>query len=145
MVSPFDDMIDFIEDFQKKVDEKVIDLSRQYEPEIVDHITDNQLFKGKDSEGNDIEPSYTPFTISIKRSKGQPTNRVTLKDEGDFHNSIELDFSKDQYVVYATDSKTKRLERKYGNKILGLNDEGIQLNIDLVKPDLINDFRKIIE
>ena len=35
---------------------------------------------------------YTPATVAIKRAKGQPTNRVTLRDTGDFHNDFFIKF-----------------------------------------------------
>lgn len=31
---------------------------------------------------------YSPVTIEIKKALGQPTNRVTLRDEGDFESSF---------------------------------------------------------
>lgn len=72
----------------------------------------------------DYQP-YTEYTISIKKKKGQPTNRVTLHDEGDFAESIYLDVRDDYFEIKAADFKTEALIRKYGREILGLTHENI--------------------
>jgi len=47
-----------------------------------------QLYSGKDSAGVKMVPPYATSTKKYKRKKGQPVNRVTLKDRGDFYASI---------------------------------------------------------
>ena len=52
---------------------------------IVDMNAEIQLYEqGRDGAGVEIMSyaPYEPVTIEIKRSKGQPTNRVTLRDTG---------------------------------------------------------------
>jgi hypothetical protein len=52
---------------------------------IIDANAEEQLFEqGINRLGVDIMDyrPYTPLTIAIKEEKGQPTNRVTLRDEG---------------------------------------------------------------
>jgi hypothetical protein len=94
------------------------------EAEIED-LNAGQLEQGKDSTGDDIKPDYTPFTKSIKQAKGQPTNRVTLKDEGDFYKSIEYKVQQKGLEYQATDPKTDALQEKYGDEILGLDAQSI--------------------
>ena len=53
-----------------------------------------RIFDGKTFTGEDITPSYKPYTVMVKEQKGQPTDRVTLKDTGDFHRSITFEVSK---------------------------------------------------
>lgn len=88
---------------------------------------------------------YRPLTIAIKEQKGQPTNRVTLRDTGDFESSFYLEVSNKQFEVKASDWKTEALIKKYGRQILGLTDENISSLIwDYIYPDLMKKAREII-
>lgn len=94
--------------------------------ETQDAITElnrGQMFIGKRSDGSEITPTYSDLTIILKEEKGQPSDRVTLKDTGDFWDSLTVDVDSDTFTMDATDSKTDRLSKKYGDKILGLSDE----------------------
>lgn len=88
---------------------------------------------------------YRPLTIAIKEQKGQPTNRVTLRDIGDFENSFYLEVGDKQFEIKASDWKTESLIKKYGRQILGLTDENISSLIwDYIYPDLMKKAREII-
>ena len=94
--------------------------------ETADTIADfnrKQLFAGIRSTGSEIKPAYAPVTVLIKDQKGQPTDRVTLKDIGDFYDSIDVDVNSQTYELVATDAKADQLMDKYGNRILGLTKE----------------------
>lgn len=82
-----------------------------------------QLKEGLRSDGSDITPFYTPFTIQLKQEKGQPTDRVTLYDTGAFWEGIHAQVSGNILEFIGTDSKTAELEEKYGEKILGLSED----------------------
>ena len=138
----FDKQVRAIEEFNRNPGVLLVQLSKQFEAEILDYITDNQLFEGLDSEGKDLTPPYTAFTISVKLSKGQVVDRVTLRDEGDFYADMEIDFRRDEFVILNSNNKLRRLENKYGNKILGLSGEGLEELTILVKPELINHLRE---
>lgn len=79
-----------------------------------------QLFAGKKKTGGNITPFYKPVTKRIKKRKGQPTDRVTLKDKGDLYDGIFVDVGLFTYRIYSTDSKADALTKKYGNDIWGL-------------------------
>lgn len=108
---------------------------------ILDANAQEQLYEeGINSIGVDIMDymPYRPLTIAIKEEKGQPTNRVTLRDEGDFQDSFFLEVSDSQFEIKASDSKTEKLIRKYGRAILGLTDENIRiLTWDWIHPELL--------
>lgn len=88
---------------------------------------------------------YRPLTIAIKEQKGQPTNRVTLRDTGNFESSFYLEVSDKQFEVKASDWKTETLIKKYGRQILGLTDDNISSLIwDYTYPDLIEKAREVI-
>lgn len=102
------------------------DIVTEYEAEICDMNTENQLFEqGVNRLGvsiMDYRP-YRPLTLEIKAMKGQPTDRVTLRDEGDFHASFFVTATNSEFDISAADWKTKDLRKKYGNQIFGLTDE----------------------
>lgn len=142
-------------------DEKLKDFKKQFEaiPKrlplfVIDSLDDkesqledlniSQLKKGIDSNSEDILPEYTQFTKDIKAAKGQPTDRVTLEDEGDFHSSITFDLNLDEIVYYATDEKTDKLLDKYGDNVLGLNKKSRIEVKELILEDLYSIIKKWI-
>lgn len=101
--------------------EEVIEIFVDTGPEIV-KLNQGQLSLGLRADGYEIEPSYSPFTIAEKKRKGQPYDKVTLKDTGAFWQSIYLgDVSIEKFNVDASDEKTDKLIKKYGGQILGLS------------------------
>lgn len=66
---------------------------------------------------------YSPLTIEIKKEKGQPYNRVTLRDEGEFEHSFYVEADTQQFTIKAADWKTEDLIQRYGRQILGLTEE----------------------
>ncbi len=89
----------------------------------IEELNRGQMFIGKRADGTEILPTYSDVTIFLKDQKGQPSDRVTLRDTGAFWNSIKVDVNSDSYTVGATDSKTSKLVKKYGEKIFGLSKE----------------------
>lgn len=118
------------------------------EPYIVDMNSEGQLFEqGINCLGVDIMDyaPYSPLTIAIKEEKGQPTNRVTLRDEGDFESSFYLVVADNQFEIKASDFKTEDLIKKYGTKILGLTDENIaELIWQYIYPDLLDKAKNVL-
>lgn len=82
-----------------------------------------QLYDGIRADDTTIEPEYAEITKIIKAAKGQPTDRVTLKDTGDFYAGINVDVSTDSYNLTSSDDKVVKLVTKYGPKIFGLTDK----------------------
>lgn len=113
---------------------------------IVDLNAQVQLYEeGVNSLGvsiADYQP-YSPITIQIKREKGQPTNRVTLRDEGDFESSFYIQANDQQFEIKAADWKTEELIKKYGRQILGLTNENVEKLIwEIIFSDLLEYFKK---
>lgn len=110
----------------------------------VEDLNIAQLQAGIDSQKKQIKPDYTDYTKSIKQAKGQPTNRVTLKDEGDFYKSITYKADAKGVEYKATDIKTTALEEKYGEEILGLTDDNIFEVVNLIENEIADNLLKII-
>lgn len=114
---------------------------------ICDMNSENQLFeKGITREGIKIN-SYAPYsknTIAVKIAKGQPTNRVTLRDTGGFHASFVVYADDTKFFIDAKDWKTNKLGEKYGEEIFGLTDENInELIWEYIYPALMNKVRNL--
>lgn len=123
------DLILRLKNFELVIFEAIKTALEDNEHIVVEMNSEDQLFeKGITRTGEfigDYAP-YRPFTIEVKRLKGQPTDRVTLRDEEDFHRSFELILHEDSFEIIATDRKTKELMFKYGEEILGLTDENFR-------------------
>jgi hypothetical protein len=104
---------------QAKMNDTLVRTTRFYQDDLAQENADYLFYTGKDMEGNSLG-AYAQKTIQIKLAKGQPTNRVTLKDEGDFHKSFQLVINEKGFEVIATDYKTNELQARYGKDILGL-------------------------
>ncbi len=77
---------------------------------------------------------YSPRTVRIKKAKGQPTDRVTLKDTGKFYESFAFkgNLTALEFLIQANvlkkDEKTgeiTNLQQEWGQDILGLSDEDL--------------------
>lgn len=83
----------------------------------------SQLMEGLDKTGKDIIPEYTPFTKQIKQEKGQPTDRVTLKDTGEWHRSLFMKNEGGKIFIDSEHELTDELLKKYdrgAETILGI-------------------------
>lgn len=85
-------------------------------------LNQEQLYEdGKDSNDNFLEP-YSRFTVAIKRKKGQPSDRTTLKDTGKFYRSFKITVNSGGFTIDADGQKDNiNLFDRYGIDILGLN------------------------
>lgn len=87
--------------------------------------TDEQMYQGINASGNAIEPEYKQSTINYKLRTGQPSDRVTLKDSGDFYDSIEIEARTDNFVISTQITYSIYLVTKYA-EILGITDTNLQ-------------------
>ena len=107
---------------------------------IIEMVTKDQLYE-RGINGNDVAIAsykpYSPRTIRVKIKKGQPTDRVTLKDTGDFYNSFEVVFDENGFYITSTDEKAKYLVEKYGRNIFRLTDENLTILLrEYIRPIL---------
>lgn len=109
---------------------------------ITDMNAQDQLFEqGINANGvsiSDYAP-YSPLTIEYKMAMGQPYDRVTLRDTGDFHAGFTLQYSPKAFTITSTDWKTQMLMKKYGRDIFGLTASNKdELRWEYIYPDLLN-------
>ena len=108
---------------------------------IIGLNTKDQLFeKGIDATGKSLKEiggDYSPFTKKIKSRKGQPTDRVTLKDTGVFHKSFGVipDFSGFTILsdpIKVSDGFQTNLFDRWGGNVEGLTTENINTKLNEV-------------
>lgn len=120
--------------------------------QIIDLNTQSQLFeKGIDSLGRTLESiggNYSPYTVNIKLSRGQPTDRITLNDTGAFYESFEVKTPIGAAYIEITANPYKdgkNIIEEWGGAILGLTTESkiylanelkIRM-VDKIKTDLL--------
>ena len=103
--------------------------------------TEEQLYKGKDATGKELEDiggGYSAFTISYKKAFGQPYDRVTLKDTGNFYKSFEVEIEKDKLIIdayYIVEDGTD-LRSRWGDNLAGLTSESRAKLIEKLLPKL---------
>ena len=121
-------LIDNLSYIQRNFDMYVEEVIRDNEQIIINLNRQDQLYnKGITSTSKDIS-SYRPYkslTIKIKQEKGQPTDRVTLRDRGDFYEGFYVRYFEAGFLINSTDEKTKKLKAKYGEDIFGLTNENL--------------------
>lgn len=104
------------------LDNEIYNIVVDLEPDMVESQQE-RLFEGKYPTGEIIFPPYKPFTIFMKTIKEQPTDRVTLKDTGDFHRGIFVKKQGENLIIDSTDEKSAKLQEKYGENIFGFTAE----------------------
>ena len=112
------------------IDEIAYEVAKRqdFQSEVIRINTQLQLFeKGQDSTGRELESiggGYSPVTIEIKRSKGQPVDRVTLKDTGDFYKSFQVVPYKGGFEIKADPIKDDaNLYVEWGEDIIGIQED----------------------
>ena len=85
------------------------------------------------------------MTVQIKIEKGQPTDRVTLRDTFEWQSSFYIQYYQDGFEIMAGDWKTDRLKAKYGDEILGLQDDNVRCLLEnFYQPKLIEELKNAI-
>lgn len=146
MINDLQKIVTRLQNFQDSLIDFIKDELMENEELIVTMNSDEQLFEeGINRVGVSIS-DYMPYTIktlAIKTIKGQPTDRVTLRDTGDFESSFWVEFGTDKFEIKASDFKTEKLIVKYGKQIMGLTDDNLDYIISAkIKSRLMTEIRK---
>lgn len=141
-----DVLSEFLTDFKMKLDvSKVFDFAINSETkDLIIELNQSQLYDlGEDSEGKKLwsyrpgQP-YSPYTIKLKQMKGQPTDRLTLKDTGDFYKSFSVEVKGTDIILDANGNKADtNLFDEYGINILGLNEKNFETFIKKLQEEVV--------
>lgn len=119
----FNDQIKFIDSIDGMLNNALETVINQNSDGLKSLLVDIQMYeKGQDGTGKKLRP-YSRYTIRYKISKGQPKDRTTLRDSGDFHASIQVTAYKDFYEVSSNVPHDTILtnSKNYGKNILRIN------------------------
>lgn len=134
----------------KRIDlERILrDILKRSEHDIID-LQQEQLSAGIADKGDDIYPAYTKNTIERKKKKGQPFDRVTLKDRGAFYRRMHAKFAKDHFELTSSNGKKSNLVDKYhgvrGGDIFGLTQENREFLVFRILPEIKQKYREQLE
>lgn len=132
--------------FQKvtsNIEAIVKEICERLEDVIIDMNTSQLRDEGINSNSVALPTPYAPMTIEYKLAKGQPIDRITLYDEGDFQNAFYVKYEQTQFSLWSTDGKTEQLVKEWGKYIFGLTKENLRLLIEKdIRPALLQELRK---
>ena len=113
---------------------------------IISLNQNDQLFdEGIDSDGNSLG-RYADFTIELKKEAGQRFDHITLLDTGKFYKSFKITVSKGGFFIDADPVKEKsNLFDNFGEEILGLTKENLQIVIDAIREKILAEIRLQIQ
>ena len=135
--------------FKDILDQELKDEIMRNEEVIVKMVAEEQLYE-HGIEGRGIEIAsykpYAPRTIKKKQRKGQPYDRVTLRDTGEFHASLKVVFDDDGFYVTSTDDKAQYLLKRYGKTIFRLTNENLKILLnEYIRPSLKAKLKNFIQ
>lgn len=115
--------------------------------DLITEMIRNQLYSGNDGYTMSIQPPYALSTIKRKLKKGQPIDRVTLRDTGEFYKSLHVAFDEDGFFVASSDQELSNiLKARYGSPILRLSNENLkELIWKHIRPSLTEKMKEYLQ
>ena len=125
-LNPRDILIDLL--FTKDVQGFIIDLNQ-----------DRQLFEQQVRNDGTLLPKYAPSTMQHKINRfGQWPDRYVLYEDGVFFKSFNIVVSDTDFTIAANPIRDGvNLFEKFGDDVIGLTDESIQILIKQLLPSII--------
>lgn len=126
------------------VDEIMVRITERNK-DVIEDKNIAQMDAGLDGNGEPISPPYSPFTIVVKKIQGRPFDRVTLKDQGDFHKGTKANIMATGFEMINTDSKWGKLTDKYGD-VIGLSEQSItELQHEVYLPEFAHELKNYFQ
>lgn len=136
--------IENIKALKENLDDIILDAVAE-EEEFIVGLNKKALSEGFKADGSPTG-QYSTFTIFSKRLKGQPFSHVTLKDTGDFYDSLFIKLLDDGFEIRSSSQnseKTGSIRENYPNA-LGLNQKGLEQARIKLKPKIIQMIKEMI-
>lgn len=102
-------------DINQLIDETFIETEKSFI-----ELNTEQLFEGKLNDGSDITPEYAESTKKRKKRKGQPFDRVTTRDTGQYHKEFTVRPDNDVLQIGSSVEYEQYIDKKYSKKLYGL-------------------------
>lgn len=144
----FDKKIKQLQFIEKNLDKFIGESALRNSNVLEDAITQDQLFeKGEDGLGRSLG-EYTAFTKFFKSTiagqlgRNTRIDHITLRDTGDFHESVKVKLTSKGILIDSQPQKEDtNLIDEFGEEILFVNDDNIN---EFIRPFLLDDLRKEI-
>ena len=125
--------------FFENIDQIILEITERKETqEFLIKVIQDQLYStGEDGNGLSLG-DYSPVTVQIKKAKGQPTDRITLVDTGEFYDSWTIDPFEGGFLIDGDGQKSPsdNLFVTYGDDIQKPNDETLTLIAEYYEHEL---------
>ncbi len=145
----FEKKIKAVKQFQKRTDEIVLDAIEEQKHIVFAMNFHDQLDQDGVNSDNVQLQSYNPYSPAyLKRKQQQRKYRgyVDLRQEGNFAQSGKLNRRPKEIEIDNTDFKKDYLVGMYGEEILGLTDDNLEImKEEFVQPKLVEELRKAVE
>lgn len=133
-VRKLDDALAFVEAFDA-----------QLRVDILDYIRQDQLRDKGVNEDDVVIGEYSYATQAITKGRKKAGDHYTLEDTGAFFRSMTIRVTKDYIEINADGQKDEdNLFEKYGEGIIGLNEESLTKVINQVKDRIQQYFYKVL-
>ena len=123
-------------DFQSVMEDAVEQTKGDFVKENLD-----QMNAGKTKDQTSITPLYAPKTVAYKKRKGQPYDRVTLKDKGDLYAKTGAIVDNDAIRIGSDVPYADSLQKKYGDGIWGIGGQYQENYVAVLNPVFIGDIK----
>jgi hypothetical protein len=143
-VEAIEKLIGRVEKFKASIPFTINKVVKENEAIIIDLIVEDQLFeRGVDADNRSLG-GYSPITIQIKQQKGQPTNRITLRDTEAYHKSYGVKtLSEGGFEVTVSDVKYGEIIQRFP-KTDALTDENLQdILRNYILPELLKQANRL--
>ncbi len=134
----FEDCIKEAISFFENIESILFEITNEKDTQdfLIDTLQDQLFTTGEDDDGVSLG-DYSPITVKIKKRKGQPTDRITLKDTGAFYDSYSIQPFNGGFFIEADGKKNDTdLFLPYGDNILKPNEESLILISEYYKQKL---------
>lgn len=145
---PFDKKIKQLKFIEKNLGKFIGESALRNSNILEDAVTQDQLFeKGEDGLGNPLgeySDSTKFFKENIAGQLGRSTksDHITLKDTGEFYESVKVVLTRDGIKIVAdTQKEDNDLVDEFGKEILFVNEDNLN---NFIRPHLLDDLRKEI-
>ena len=130
------DYISKLSNISENIDNIIRDIVEKHEGKLLGTVKLRLYQKSLDA---NLRPlgEYSPITKKRKKEKGQISNRVTLRDTGEFYDSMFIVYESGEIIVDSSDDKASELEHLWGEAILGLSEpETVNFVDTILEPEL---------
>lgn len=102
----------------------------------IEQLNIEQLQRGERADGTPL-PFYSPVSVAVY---GKPAGRIKLFDTGEFYMGITVVINDDGIEIVGRDIKTEMLQIRYGENIVGLSEESMDILIDRYAIQLLSKY-----